>query len=107
MSQENQYVLSSPLKLVHVMSSSCVSGGRGWACAPLKFGKNFFGQLVCEIRAFFGQKSCKIREFCKFFGHISLKFRYFDNFSGKNHVKFGHFADFNTYFSGKNSVPPS
>jgi len=27
---------------------------------PLKFGKIFFGQLLCKIRAFFGQKSCKI-----------------------------------------------
>ena len=27
-------------------------------------------------------------------------------FTGKNLVKFGHFADFNTYFSGKNVVPP-
>ena len=68
--------------------------------------KIFFGQLLGKIRAFFGQKSCKIRKFCKFFEQISQKFGYFDSFSGKNHVKFGHFADFNTYFSGKNFVPP-
>ena len=36
----------------------------GGACVPLKFGKIFFGQLLCKIRAFFEQKWCKIREFC-------------------------------------------
>ena len=44
--------------------------GQG-ARAPLKVGKNIFGQLLCKIRTFIGQKSCKIREFCKIFGQIS------------------------------------
>jgi len=30
-----------------------LGGGRGGARAPVKFGKNIFGQLLCKIRAFF------------------------------------------------------
>jgi len=38
-------------------------GGQG-ARAPQKFGKKFFGQLLCKIRAFFRQESCKIQAVC-------------------------------------------
>jgi len=40
--------------------------GQEGARAPLKLGKNIFGQLLCKIRAF----------------------------SGKNHVKFGNIVNF-------------
>ena len=51
----------------NIVTVLCIMG-QG-ARAPIKFGKIFFRQLSCQIRAFFGQISRKIRAFCYFFIH--------------------------------------
>ena len=54
---------------------------------PPKFGKIFFGQLSCKIRAFLSKCRVKLGNFV--------------NFSGKYHVKFGHFVDFSYIIFGQ------
>jgi len=68
---------------------------RGLARAPppkKKIGKIFFGQLLCKI--------------CAFSGKNHVKFGNFVNFSGKYHKNSGILIIFDTYFSGKNVMPP-
>jgi len=69
--------------------------------------KYFAGNYYVNSGIFRAKNHVKLGNFVNFSGKYHKKFGiFFYNFSGKNHVKFGHFADFNTYFSGKNFVPP-
>jgi len=77
---------------------------RRWGGGSLKFGKIFFGQLLCKILAFFGQNRVKFGNF------VNLSGKYDKNCifraSWKNHVKFGHFVNFSYIFFGQKCRVP-
>jgi len=68
--------------------------------------KNFFGQLLCKIRAFWGKNHVKFGNFVKFSGKYYKNLVILLNFLGKNHVKFGHFVNFSYIFFGQNCRAP-